>query len=71
MLFYAAVQVGFSALSYTVSEGAGSVELTISRIGASSIPVTLSLIIQNGTALGMDIICASSNQKCICRLRSI
>ena len=52
ILFYAAVQVEFAALSYSVSEGAGSVVMTISRIGASSIPVTVSLIVQNGTAIG-------------------
>ena len=51
--FDAVVEVEFSALSYSVSEGAGLVEMTISRIGASSIPVTVSLILQNGTALGM------------------
>ena len=48
-----AVQIGFSTSSYSVSEDAGSLEITITRIGLSSIPTTVSVQIRNGTALGM------------------
>ncbi|CAI8022690.1 Endothelin-converting enzyme 1 [Geodia barretti] len=45
------VQIGFSTSSYSVSEDAGSLEITITRIGLSSIPTTVSVQIRNGTAL--------------------
>ena len=47
------MQVGFSMLSYSVTENVGSLEISITRTGLSSIPVEVSVLILNGTATGI------------------
>ena len=46
------VQFASEACELSVSEDAGTLEVTIARIGLSSIPVTISVQTQSGTAIG-------------------
>ena len=46
------VQFSSEVCALSVSEDAGSLEVSVARIGLSSIPVTVSVQIQSGTAIG-------------------
>ena len=47
------LQFDMETCALVFSEAAGSVEITVARIGLSSIPVNVSVQIQNGTAIGI------------------
>ena len=51
------VQLTSEACSLTVTEDVGSLEISITRTGLSSIPVEVSVLILNGTAFGIYIHC--------------
>ena len=55
------VQVGFDPILYNVSESDGVVALVVRRFTPSSIPVTVLFSTQNGTAIGMLILCGNAN----------
>ena len=54
------VQVGFDPILYNVSESDGVAVIVVRRFTPSSIPVTVLFSTQDGTAIGMLILCGNA-----------
>ena len=52
LLSFPDVMVGFTSSEYTASESDGFVSVTVMRIGASAIPISVSLTTTDGDAVG-------------------
>ena len=52
LLSFPDVMVGFTSSEYTASESDGFVSVTVMRIGASAIPISVSLATTDGDAVG-------------------
>ena len=48
--------IGIATADYSISEDAGVVNVTVNKIGSSAIPINVTFVTMDGTAVGKEFI---------------